>query len=178
MEISTSELCDRYPDMVDVLEPILRPYGGKATFAGNIVSIKCFEDTKTIREVVEQEGSGKVLLIDGGGSTRRALVDVEIAETALDNNWVGIICYGSVRDVDALEELELGIHAVASIPVGADSLHDAEVDIPVHFGSVTFLPDDYIYADNTGVILSQEPLLNEEDDDEDTTEEYDELDDE
>lgn len=175
MEYSTSELCDRYPDMVDVLEPILRTYGGRSSFAGNVVSIKCFEDTKTIREVIEQDGSGKVLLIDGGGSTRRALVDLEIAETALENNWVGIICFGSVRDVDALEDLEIGIQAIASIPVGADSLHDAEVDIPVHFGSVTFLPDDYIYADNTGVILSQEPLLNEDEDSvEETNEEYDE----
>lgn len=173
MDISTSELCDRYPDMVDVLEPILRSYGGVSSFAGSIVSIKCFEDTKTIREVIEQDGTGKVLLIDGGGSTRRALIDIEMAETALDNNWVGIICYGSVRDVDALEELEIGIQAVASIPVGADSLHDAEVDIPVHFGSVTFLPDDYVYADNTGVVLSQEPLLSDDEEDEDSEAEED-----
>ena len=166
MEYSTSELCDLYPDMVDVLEPLLVNFGGKRSFAGSIYTLKCHEDNKTIRQVVADDGQGKVLLIDGGGSTRRALIDIDIAETAMENNWEGIICFGSVRDVDALEELEIGVQAMASIPVGADNQMDGEIEIPVNFGGVTFLPDDFVYADSTGVILSPDPLEIVDDDDE------------
>lgn len=158
MEYNTSELCDLYPDMVDVVEPIFIHYGGRSSFGGQIVTIKCFEDKGMIEEAVQQNGLGKVLLVDGGGSARRALIDIAIAETAFDNDWEGIICYGSVRDVDALEELDMGIMAMASIPVGAISEGIGEAEAAVNFAGVTFLPDDHIYADSTGVILSPESL--------------------
>ncbi|MDN7138028.1 ribonuclease E activity regulator RraA [Pseudidiomarina sp. 1ASP75-14] len=158
MEYNTSELCDLYPDMVDVVEPMLVHFGGRVSFGGQLVTVKCFEDKGVIEEVVQQPGVGKVLLVDGGGSSRRALIDIAVAEMALDNDWEGIICYGAVRDVDALDELDMGIMAVASIPVGASAEGVGEVDVPVNFGGVTFLPEDHIYADNTGVILSPEPL--------------------
>lgn len=111
-----------------------------------------------IRETLEQDGLGRILLIDGGGSLRRALIDAELAALAEENEWEGIVVYGSVREVDELEEMSIGIQAIASIPVGATSQGIGEVDIPVNFGGVTFLPEDYLYADNTGIIISQEPL--------------------
>ena len=90
-----------------------------------------------------------MLLIDGGGSMRRALIDSEIATTAGER--VGrIVCYGCVREVDILEDLDIGIQALAAIPVGADSKDVGETDLPVNFGGVTFLPDDHLYADTTG----------------------------
>ncbi|NAZ48288.1 ribonuclease E activity regulator RraA, partial [Vibrio toranzoniae] len=119
-----------------------------------------------IREVLEQDGLGRVLLIDGGGSLRRALIDAELASLAEENEWEGLIVYGCVREVDDLEDMNVGIQALASIPVGAASQNVGEVDIPVNFGGVTFIPEDYLYADNTGVILSQEPLDVELDTDE------------
>ncbi|GGA63459.1 regulator of ribonuclease activity A [Neiella marina] len=158
MEYNTSELCDTYGDLVDVVEPMFTNFGGLSSFGGQIITVKCFEDNGLIQELVQQSGLGKVLLVDGGGSLRRALIDVNIAETALENDWEGIICYGCVRDVDALAELELGIQALTSIPVGADSEGAGEQDLAVNFGGVTFLPEDHVYADNTGVILSSEPL--------------------
>ena len=103
-------------------------------------------------------GVGRVLLIDGGGSMRRALIDSEIATTAAENEWEGIVCYGCVREVDILEDLDIGIQALAAIPVGADSKDIGETDLPVNFGGVTFLPDDHLYADTTGVILSPDAL--------------------
>ena len=111
-----------------------------------------------IRQLVKENGIGRVLLIDGGGSLRRALIDAEIAATAADNGWEGIICYGSVREVDALADLDIGIQALASIPVGADDEESGDSELPVNFGGVTFLPEDHIYADTTGIILSPEPL--------------------
>ncbi len=158
MEYNTSELCDTYIDVVDVVEPMFSNYGGCNSFGGSISTIKCFEDNGLIIDAVQEDGEGKVLLIDGGGSLRRALLDANIAAKAVENNWEGIIVYGTVRDVDALEDLDIGIQALASIPVGADSNAVGELEIPVNFGGVTFLPGDHVYADNTGIILSPEPL--------------------
>ncbi|WP_394173549.1 ribonuclease E activity regulator RraA [Thalassotalea litorea] len=158
MEYNTSELCNLYTDMVDVLEPMLSNYGGRSSFGGQVVTIKCFETNGLITQVVENDGTGKVLVIDGGGSSRKALIDAYIADAAAKNNWEGIICYGSVRDVDALEEIDIGIQAMISIPVGAVDNDDGEMDVPVNFAGVTILPEDHIYADNTGIVLSPDPL--------------------
>ena len=158
MEYNTSALCDIYIDQVDVVEPMFSNFGGRASFAGQVTTLKCFEDNALIRSVLEQDGLGRVLLIDGGGSLRKALIDAEIALLAEDNEWEGIVVYGCVREVDELEDMNLGIQALASIPVGASQDSIGEVDVPVNFGSVTFLPEDYLYADNTGIILSAEPL--------------------
>jgi regulator of ribonuclease activity A len=158
MEYSTSALCDIYLDQVDVVEPMFSNFGGSASFAGQVTTVKCYEDNGVIRDILEQDGVGRVLLIDGGGSLRKALIDAEIAAIAEENEWEGIVVYGSVREVDELEDINLGIQALASIPVGANQSDIGETDIPVNFGGVTFLPEDYLYADSTGIILSQEPL--------------------
>ena len=158
MEYNTSQLCDIYQDQVDVVEPMFSTFGGRPSFGGLVTTIKCFEANGIIRQLVKENGLGRVLLIDGGGSLRRALIDADIAATAADNGWEGIICYGSVREVDALADLEIGIQALASIPVGADDDEVGDSELPVNFGGVTFLPEDHIYADTTGIILSPEPL--------------------
>ncbi len=158
MEYNTSQLCDIYQDQVDVVEPMFSTFGGRSSFGGQVTTVKCFEANGIIRQLVKENGVGRVLLIDGGGSMRRALIDADIAATAADNGWEGIICYGSVREVDTLAELEIGIQALASIPVGADDEDTGDSELPVNFGGVTFLPEDHIYADTTGIILSPEPL--------------------
>ena len=158
MEYNTSALCDIYLDQVDVVEPMFSNFGGSASFAGQITTVKCFEDNGLIRQILEQDGNGRVLLVDGGGSLRKALIDAELAALAEDNEWEGIVVYGSVREVDELEDMSIGIQALASIPVGAAQQEIGDIDVPVNFGGVTFLPEDYLYADNTGIILSQEPL--------------------
>ena len=158
MEYNTSQLCDIYQDQVAVVEPMFSTFGGRSSFGGLVTTIKCFEANGIIRQIVKESGVGRVLLIDGGGSLRRALIDADIAAIAADNGWEGIICYGSVREVDALADLEIGIQALASIPVGADEDDTGDSELPVNFGGVTFLPEDHIYADTTGVILSPEPL--------------------
>ncbi|WP_105902852.1 ribonuclease E activity regulator RraA [Vibrio gangliei] len=158
MEYNTSALCDIYQDQVDVVEPMFSNFGGLTSFSGQLTTVKCFEDNGIIRSILQEDGTGRVLLIDGGGSLRRALIDAEIAAIAEENDWEGLVVYGCVREIDDLEEMEIGIQAIASIPVGATQNNIGEVDVPVNFGGVTFLPEDYLYADNTGVIISQEPL--------------------
>ena len=158
MFIDTSELCDIYAEQVDVVEPIFSSFGGVSNFYGKVTTVKCFESNGLIAEVLEENGEGRVLVIDGGGAVRRGLIDAELAQLAVDNGWEGIIVYGAVRQIQQLENLDIGIHALAPIPVSADESSDGESDIPVNFGGVTFFPEDYIYADLTGIILSQEPL--------------------
>ena len=158
MFIDTSELCDLYADQVDVVEPIFSSFGGVNTFYGKVTTIKCFENNGLIAEVLEENGKGRVLVVDGGGAVRRGLIDAELAQLAADNGWEGIIVYGAVRQIQQLENINLGIHALAPIPVSADESNIGESDIPVNFGGVTFFPEDYIYVDLTGIILSQEPL--------------------
>ncbi|WKE65342.1 ribonuclease E activity regulator RraA [Gallaecimonas kandeliae] len=158
MEYNTSALCDTYIDMVDVVEPVFASFGGRASFGGKVSTVKCFEDNALIREMLEEDGEGRVLLVDGGGSMRRALIDAGLAELALANHWEGLVVNGAVREVDALEELDIGIQALAAIPVGAEDKGHGETEVPVNFAGVTFLPEDWLYADSTGIILSPEQL--------------------
>ena len=163
------DLFDYFNNELVLLTTQYKQYGKRTIFWGELVTIKCFEDNALIRETLEQDGIGRVLLIDGGGSLRRALIDAEFATLAEESEWEGIVVYGCVREVDELEDMNLGMQALASIPVGAANQGIGEIDIPVNFGGVSFLPEDYIYADSTGIILSPEPLnvdleLDEEDD--------------
>ncbi|WP_413700089.1 ribonuclease E activity regulator RraA [Psychromonas sp. KJ10-10] len=158
MDYNTSLLCDIYAETVDVVEPLLTNFGGRSSFAGEVVTIKCFESVGLIYKVLEDNGVGKVLLVDGGGSLRRALVNANIAELAVENGWEGIVVNGCIREVDALEELDIGIQAITAIPVGAEDNEIGEINVPVNFAGVSFLPEDILYADSTGIIISPEPL--------------------
>lgn len=162
MHYNTSLLCDIYADTVDVVEPLLTNFGGRNSFAGEVVTVKCFESVGLIYKTLEENGIGKVLLVDGGGSLRRALINAHIAELAVENGWEGIVVNGCVREVDLLEDLDIGIQAITAIPVGAEDTEIGEVNSPVNFAGVTFLPEDILYADSTGIIISPEPLDIEE----------------
>lgn len=155
MDFDTSVLCDYYPEDVNVVEPIFTNFGGISNFSGQVVTVKCFEDNGLLYDVLQNDGTGKVLVVDGGGSVRRALVDGELVDIAVQNNWQGIIVYGAVRQVDYLAEAEIGIQATAAIPVGAEDQGVGETDIKINFAGVTFFSGDFVYADNTGIILSE-----------------------
>jgi regulator of ribonuclease activity A len=158
MSYSTPDLCDDYPELVQVLEPMLANYGGRDSFGGEIVTVKCHEDNSLVKENAGKPGYGKVMVIDGGGSLRRALLGDMIAENAVKNGWEGLIIYGCVRDVDALASLDLGVQAMGSVPLKTDKRNIGDFNIPLIFGGVTFKPGDYVYADNNGVIVSPEAL--------------------
>lgn len=169
---STSELSDLYTDAIDVVEPIFTSFGGLTRCCGEITVVKCFEERGLVDQLLNSDGTGKVLLIDAGGSLRRALIDADNATLAEENNWSGIVCYGAVRDVDELEELDLGIYAIGSIPVSAADHDNGEVDVAVNFGGVTFFPGDMLYADSSGIVTSDQPLQVETSSDEECDEEF------
>ena len=154
----TPDLCDEYPELIQVVEPMFTNYGGRESFGGEIVTLKAFEDNSKVRELVATDGTGKVMVVDGGGSLRRAMLGDMLAEKAAKNGWEGIIIYGCIRDVDVIMETELGVQALATNPLKTDKKGLGEVNVEVKFGGVVFVPGQYVYADNNGVIVSPEPL--------------------
>lgn len=157
MHYVTPDLCDAYPD-VNVVEPIFSNFGGHDSFGGEIVTIKCHEDNSIVKEQVDKDGKGKVMVVDGGGSFRRALLGDMLAEKAAKNGWEGIIVYGCVRDVDVLAQTPLGIQALASHPMKTDKRGIGDLNVVVSFAGVTFRPGEYVYADNNGIIVSPTAL--------------------
>lgn len=158
MHYITPDLCDAYPDLVQVLEPMFSNFGGRDSFGGEIVTVKCFEDNSLVKEQAELDGKGKVLVVDGGGSLRCALLGDMIAEKAAHNGWHGMVIYGCIRDVDVLAQTDLGVQALASHPLRSTRRGVGELNLAVTFAGVTFRPGEFVYADNNGVIVSASPL--------------------
>ncbi|MCF7535063.1 ribonuclease E activity regulator RraA [Pseudomonas petrae] len=158
MHYITPDLCDAYPELVQVVEPMFSNFGGRDSFGGEIVTLKCFEDNSRVREQAEQDGHGKVLVVDGGGSLRCALLGDMIAEKAVKNGWEGMVIFGCVRDVDVLAQTDLGVQALASHPLKTEKRGLGDLNKAVTFGGVTFKPGEFIYADNNGIIVSPSAL--------------------
>ncbi len=152
------ELCDLYPQSVRVLTPIFHNLGGKERFYGQAVTVKCYEDNSLVKQQVTQAGHGNVLVVDGGGSLRRALLGDRLAEQALKNGWQGLVIYGCIRDVNAIAKLPIGVQALGVHPIKTEKRGVGDCHIPVTFAGVTITPDDYIYADNNGVLVSAQAL--------------------
>jgi regulator of ribonuclease activity A len=158
MELKTTDLCDKYPDAVRVAEPGFSDFGGASYFSGSIQTIKCHEDNSLVRKALETDGDGKVLVVDGGGSMRCALLGDMLGDLAIKNKWQGIIVYGCVRDSAALELLPLGIKALDTIPLKSNKRNEGQENIAVHFAGVSFVPGEYVYCDADGIIVSKERL--------------------
>ena len=161
----TCDLLDEHPEkQLQVMSLSLdgksfKSYGARKSFAGKVVTVKCFEDNSRVKELLATDGTGKVLVVDGGASMRCALMGDMIAETAVKHHWNGVVIYGCVRDVDAIAELDLGVHALAAIPQKSNRKGIGEVDASLYFGGVTINSGDYIYADNNGIVIAKEKLV-------------------
>lgn len=163
MTFATADLCDKYEaelnsGQLQVLEPMFRSYGGKRDFHGPIVTLKLFEDNSFVRKALEQPGSGRVLVIDGGGSLRRALVGDQLAALGEKNGWAGIVVYGAIRDSAAISQMHIGVLALATHPRKTDKKNIGEFDLPLKFGGATFAPGSMLYADADGVLVSDKAL--------------------
>jgi regulator of ribonuclease activity A len=157
--LSTPDIADQYPQEVQALELELRNFGGLAQFSGAVVTIKCHEDNSLVKELVATPGEGRVIVVDGGGSRRRALLGDMLAAKAAANGWAGLVIHGVIRDVDQVATTRLGVQALGTIPLKTEKLGVGQRDIPLSFGGVTIHPGDYIYADNNGVLVSRRKLL-------------------
>jgi regulator of ribonuclease activity A len=154
----TADLCDEHGDELQVCEPIFQMFGGRRAFAGPVSTVRCFEDNTRVKEAVDGPGEGRVLVVDGGGSRRRALFGDKLGSAAVKNGWAGVIIYGCIRDSGELGQMNLGLRALGTMPLRSDKRGEGERDIPVRFAGATFRPGDYVYVDEDGVVVSHRPL--------------------
>ncbi|WP_319016877.1 ribonuclease E activity regulator RraA [Diaphorobacter aerolatus] len=141
-----------------VLPPVFQDFGGKAAFAGPVATVKCFEDNSVVKAAVETPGNGRVLVVDGGGSLRRALVGGNVAATAAKNGWAGMVVHGAVRDIAELRETPIGIRALALMPLPTEKRGEGRADVPVLVSGVWVRPGDWLYADADGIVIGAAEL--------------------
>lgn len=164
MSIATTDLCDQYEKeihagLIHVLPPVFQAFGRRQAFHGQAVTFKVFEDNSLIKQALENDnGSGKVMIIDGGASVRCALVGGNIAKAGTQNGWEGIIVDGCVRDTGEINELNIGIRALAAMPLRSLKKGAGERDLGVHIQGVRVNPNDWVYVDADGVVISPKAL--------------------
>lgn len=159
---STCDFCDAHKgDMSGafrVLPPVFHSYGAVAAFAGPVSTVKCHEDNTQVKAAVESPGEGRVLVVDGGASLRRALVGGNLAAAAARNGWAGLVVNGCVRDVAELNAAAVGIRALALMPLPTERRGEGQRDVPVQVQGVWVRPGDWLYADADGIVVGAQPL--------------------
>ncbi|WP_270408760.1 ribonuclease E activity regulator RraA [Brachybacterium paraconglomeratum] len=151
----TADLYDELGEELQSLALPLRDLGGELAFDGPVRTVKCYEDNSLLKSVLSTPGEGAVLVIDGAGSLRRAVMGDMIAALAVENGWSGVVINGAVRDVAVLRTLPLGIKALGSNPRKSTKTGQGSVDVPVEFGGVTFRPGARLVADEDGVLVER-----------------------
>lgn len=153
--ITTADLCDAHADL-QVCAPLFSDFGGRSAFHGPIATLKVFEDNALVRSTLERPGAGRVLVVDGGGSLRCALVGGQLGALAVANGWSGIVVYGCVRDRAELAAQAIGVKALASHPRKSEKgLHGGHADRSVEFAGVRFEPGAWLYADVDGIVVAE-----------------------
>ncbi|CAG0926167.1 unnamed protein product, partial [Notodromas monacha] len=151
----TADLYDAHEDSLQVATPMFQSYGAKDAFFGEIFTIKCHEDNSLVAEQVKVNGQGKVLVVDGGGSLRCALLGDNLADSAVKNGWSGLIIYGCIRDSKVINGFDLGVKALNTNPKKTVKRNTGLLNEPVRFADVTFTPGHFVYADSDGIVVSQ-----------------------
>ncbi len=157
--IVTADLCDHYPQLVRVADPLFRSFGAKSAFSGQIQTVKVHDDNVLVKESLGRSGKGQVLVVDGGGSLRCALLGDNLAQLALDRGWEGIVIYGCIRDSAAIAGLPIGVKALNTHPSKSSKKGRGEVQVPVNFAGITFFPQWYLYSDEDGILVSEQELI-------------------
>ncbi len=158
MTYATTDLSDAHPQ-AQVCDPVFRDFGGRKTFHGPIATLKVFEDNALVRAALEEKGEGRVLVVDGGGSMRCAMLGGNLGKLAVENGWSGVVVYGCIRDSGEIAAQEVGVKALAVHPRKSEKgLHSGHRDKAVSFAGVTFKPGAWLYADADGILVSDKPL--------------------
>ncbi len=168
---ATCDLCDAQKNDTSgdfrVLPPVFKDFGAVRKFSGPVVTVKCFEDNTLVKAAVDSVGFvdtpagriGKVLVVDGGASLRRALLGGNLGAAAAKNGWAGVVIDGCVRDVAELGALNVGIRALASLPLPTEKRQEGQKDVAVQIQGVWVRPGDWLYADEDGIVVSAQSLI-------------------
>jgi regulator of ribonuclease activity A len=161
MTFTTPDLCDRFADThhLQIADPLFRLFGGRSTFSGRVTTLKVFEDNELIRRTLEEKTEDGVLVVDGGGSHRCALLGGDLAKLACGNGWQGIIVYGCIRDSVEIAAVPIGIRALHTHPLRGHKHSSGERDILITFAGVNFRTGYYLYADEDGIVVSDDKLV-------------------
>lgn len=154
MSYATADLCDDYIDQLQVAEPIFKSYGKKTRFMGAVKTLKVFEDNQQVRDLLATPGEGRVLVVDGGGSLRCALVGGNLGVLGVKNGWAGIVVYGCIRDAVEINEQEIGVKALNTNPTKSIKRGVGEEDMTLTFAGITIAPGCYLYSDEDGICVS------------------------
>lgn len=160
MNLTTAYLCDTYSgtENFQIADAVLTNFGGKSAFGGLITTIRCFEDNTLINKTLTEKVDNRVLVIDGGGSHRCALIDAQSATLAADNGWQGIVIYGCIRDAALLQKIPIGVCALHTHPLLCHGKNSGDLDVLVSFAGVNFRKNHFLFADNDGIIVSETML--------------------
>ena len=163
ISFATCDLCDEHKNNTDgdfrVLPPVFKDYGRRTKFSGQVSTVKCFEDNTLVKAAVDSPGNGRVLVVDGGASLRRALVGGNLGKAAAKNGWAGVVVDGCVRDSAELAECDVGIRALALMPLPTEKRQEGQSDVSVQIQGVWVRPGDWLYADEDGIVLASRPLI-------------------
>jgi len=160
MSFFTADLCDRFSDQPNfqIAEPIFRQFGAKLRFSGQITTLKVFEDNSLVRATVKNKVTDRVLVIDGGGSRRCALLGDTLTGLAMENGWQGIIVYGCIRGSERIDQMPIGVMALNTHPLRSRKHGSGDLDVMITFAGVNFKKDHYLYADRDGILVSETKL--------------------
>ncbi|KAL6547014.1 hypothetical protein OROMI_022735 [Orobanche minor] len=161
--LATAEACDTNAALIAtgdirVLPPVFKIYGQSRAFSGPIATLKVFEDNVLVRELLETRGEGRVLVIDGGGSLRCALVGGNLGQLAQNMGWAGVVVNGCIRDVDEINGCDIGVRALGSHPQKSNKKGVGERHCPIHIGGTVIRDGEWLYADSDGVLISKTEL--------------------
>jgi regulator of ribonuclease activity A len=153
----TCDVCDAHKSdssgAFRVLPPVFTHFGKRRQFAGPISTVKCFEDNTLVKAALESPGAGRVLVVDGGGSLGRALIGGNIAAAAAKNGWVGVVVNGCVRDRDELAAADVGLCALALMPLPTDRKNQGLRDEPLQLWGTVIRPGEWLVADEDGIVV-------------------------
>jgi len=149
------DLYDIYPNALTLAQPLFTDFGQKKIFYGEIVTVSCFNDNSKVKALVDTDGTGKVMVVDGKGSTAHALLGDMLAEKAVKNGWQAIVINGCIRDAGTIATLNLGVKALGCCPIKTEKLGIGDVNIPITFAGVYFIPGQFIYGDSNGLAVSE-----------------------
>ncbi len=152
------DLFDQFPEQLTLVNCSFNDYGNKIIFSGKIVTVSCFEDNSKVKEILATDGTGKVLVVDGKASMNRALLGDMIAENAVKNNWQGVVINGCIRDAGTIATLDIGVKALGCNPIKTEKLDVGDINIPLNFAGIVFMPGDFIYGDANGLAVSKSLL--------------------
>ncbi len=161
LSFATCDLCDAFKNdssgTFRVLPPVFKNFGGVLKFCGPVFTVKCFEDNSLVKVAVDSPGEGRVLVVDGGGSLRRALLGGNLGAAAARNGWAGVVIDGCARDVAELSQCQVGIRALAAMPLPTEKRQEGQPNVAVQIQGVWVRPGDWLYADEDGMVVMPAP---------------------